>query len=146
MTVLVVGGGGFLGAELVRQASAAGHRVAATFATRPCDGPEATWYEVDLRVGDRVEEIVASLAPCVVINASSGGADWAVTADGSVRLAMAGAKYGCRLVHVSSDAVREWQTGHCPFVGQPDLVVELLQELLVTDPVRRRDEGVTTTR
>ncbi|MFE5077696.1 sugar nucleotide-binding protein [Streptomyces halstedii] len=105
MAVLVVGGGGFLGAELVRQASATGHRVAVTFATRPCDGPEATWYELDLRVGDRAEEIVASLAPCVVINASSGGADWAVTADGSVRLAMAVAKYGCRLVHVSSDAV-----------------------------------------
>ncbi|MEU1199728.1 alpha/beta hydrolase [Streptomyces sp. NPDC005813] len=42
--------------------------------------------------------------------------------------------------------VREWQTGHSPFVGQPDLVVELLQELLVTTSPRRRDEGVTTTR
>lgn len=26
--------------------------------------------------------------------------------------------------------VREWQTGHSPFVGRPDLVVSLLQELL----------------
>ena len=26
--------------------------------------------------------------------------------------------------------VREWQTGHSPFVGRPDLIVELLQELL----------------
>ena len=26
--------------------------------------------------------------------------------------------------------VREWQSGHSPFVGQPDLIVELLQELL----------------
>ncbi|MEV6426116.1 alpha/beta hydrolase [Streptomyces sp. NPDC051662] len=42
--------------------------------------------------------------------------------------------------------VREWQTGHSPFVGQPDLIVELLQELLATDTPRRRDEGVTTTR
>ncbi|MFJ3185328.1 sugar nucleotide-binding protein [Streptomyces halstedii] len=122
MTVLVVGGGGLLGAELVRQASAAGHRVAATFATRPCDGPEATWYEVDLRVGDRVEEIVASLAPCVVINASSGGADWAVTADGSVRMAMAVAKYGCRLVHVSSDAVFSGARVHYDESCRPDPV------------------------
>lgn len=30
-------------------------------------------------------------------------------------------------------SVREWQTGHSPFVGQPDLIVELLQELLATD-------------
>ncbi|WP_333742993.1 SDR family oxidoreductase [Streptomyces ardesiacus] len=105
MTVLIVGGSGFLGTVLVRQASAAGHRVAATFATRPCDGPEATWHEVDLRDGSRVEEVVASLAPCVVINASSGSADWAVTAEGPVRLAMTAVKYDCRLVHVSSDAV-----------------------------------------
>ncbi|KOU14105.1 hydrolase [Streptomyces sp. WM6372] len=26
--------------------------------------------------------------------------------------------------------VREWQTGHSPFAGQPDLIVELLRELL----------------
>ncbi|WP_327739767.1 alpha/beta hydrolase [Streptomyces nojiriensis] len=29
-------------------------------------------------------------------------------------------------------AVREWQTGHSPFVGQPRLVVGLLQELLAS--------------
>ncbi|MGW6578212.1 alpha/beta fold hydrolase [Streptomyces globisporus] len=28
--------------------------------------------------------------------------------------------------------VRVWQTGHSPFVGQPDLIVELLRELLPT--------------
>ncbi|MFJ9320021.1 alpha/beta hydrolase [Streptomyces globisporus] len=28
--------------------------------------------------------------------------------------------------------VREWRTGHSPFVGQPDLLVGLLRELLVT--------------
>uniref|UniRef100_A0AAU2VQ90 Alpha/beta hydrolase n=1 Tax=Streptomyces sp. NBC_00008 TaxID=2903610 RepID=A0AAU2VQ90_9ACTN len=28
--------------------------------------------------------------------------------------------------------VREWQTGHSPFVGQPDLIVELLKEMLTT--------------
>jgi pimeloyl-ACP methyl ester carboxylesterase len=42
--------------------------------------------------------------------------------------------------------VREWQTGHSPFVGQPDLIVELLQELLATNTLCRRDKGVTTTR
>ncbi|MFI9604875.1 alpha/beta hydrolase [Streptomyces sp. NPDC052043] len=42
--------------------------------------------------------------------------------------------------------VREWRTGHSPFVGQPDLIVELLQELLATDTPRRRDvpEAVRT--
>lgn len=82
MTVLIVGGSGFLGTELVRQASAAGHHTAATFATRPGSSPEATWYDLDLRDGDRVDEVVASLAPCTVVNVSSGSADWAVTAEG----------------------------------------------------------------
>ncbi|MEU6251203.1 alpha/beta hydrolase [Streptomyces sp. NPDC047043] len=33
--------------------------------------------------------------------------------------------------------VHEWQTSHSPFVGQPDLIVELLQELLGTSISRR---------
>ncbi|WP_373689027.1 hypothetical protein [Streptomyces sp. Rer75] len=41
MTVLIIGGSGFLGAELVRQAAAAGHATAATFATRPGSTPGA---------------------------------------------------------------------------------------------------------
>ncbi|MCX4573006.1 alpha/beta hydrolase [Streptomyces sp. NBC_01571] len=41
--------------------------------------------------------------------------------------------------------VREWQTGHSPFVGQPDLVVELLRELIATTS-RGRDERAATTR
>ncbi|WP_326701492.1 alpha/beta hydrolase [Streptomyces sp. NBC_01754] len=42
--------------------------------------------------------------------------------------------------------VREWQTGHCPFVGQPRLIVELVRELLATNTSRSQDEGATTTR
>jgi pimeloyl-ACP methyl ester carboxylesterase len=42
--------------------------------------------------------------------------------------------------------VREWQTGHSPFVGQPDLIVELLRELLTTRIAPRRNQEVTTTR
>ncbi|MFD9607355.1 alpha/beta fold hydrolase [Streptomyces sp. NPDC059970] len=28
------------------------------------------------------------------------------------------------------DSVREWQTGHSPFVGRPELVIDLVLELL----------------
>ncbi|MBE1599931.1 hypothetical protein [Streptomyces stelliscabiei] len=35
MTVLIIRGSGFLGTELARQATAAGHETAATFATTP---------------------------------------------------------------------------------------------------------------
>ncbi|WP_043173378.1 alpha/beta hydrolase [Streptomyces sp. NRRL B-24484] len=41
---------------------------------------------------------------------------------------------------------REWQTGHSPFVGQPDLVVELLRELLPARISPRRNQEATTTR
>ncbi|MEU6014332.1 sugar nucleotide-binding protein [Streptomyces sp. NPDC047515] len=105
MTILIIGGSGFLGTELVRQAAAAGHATAATFATRPSSTPEVTWHALDLRNPERVEAVVAEAAPRVVVNATSGKSDWAITAEGPVRLAMAAAKYGCRLVHVSSDAV-----------------------------------------
>ncbi|MEV7384012.1 SDR family oxidoreductase [Streptomyces lydicus] len=105
MTILIIGGSGFLGAELVRQAAVAGHATAATFATRPGRSAEVTWHALDLRDPERVEAVVAEAAPRLVVNATSGGSDWAVTAEGPVRLAMAAAKYGCRLVHVSSDAV-----------------------------------------
>ncbi|MEU6277192.1 alpha/beta hydrolase [Streptomyces populi] len=42
--------------------------------------------------------------------------------------------------------VRVWQTGHSPFVGQPDLIVKLLRELLPTRITPRRNQEVTTTR
>lgn len=105
MTILIIGGSGFLGSELVRQAVVAGHATAATFASRPGSTAEVTWHALDLRDPERVEAVVAEVAPRLVVNATSGGSDWAVTAEGPVRLAMAAAKYGCRLVHVSGDAV-----------------------------------------
>jgi len=105
MTVLIIGGSGFLGAELIRQAISAGHTTAATYATKPGNISEVAWYPLDLRDTGCVDAIMAEVSPRLVVNASSGNADWAVTAEGPVRLAMAAARYGSRLVHVSSDAV-----------------------------------------
>ncbi|MFJ3306788.1 SDR family oxidoreductase [Streptomyces sp. NPDC086549] len=105
MTVVIIGGSGFLGTELIRQATTAGHATAATYATKPGNISEVAWYPLDLRDTGRVDAVMAEVGPRLVVNASSGNADWAVTAQGPVRLAMAAAKYGSRLVHVSSDAV-----------------------------------------
>ncbi|MFF4273618.1 SDR family oxidoreductase [Streptomyces sp. NPDC001536] len=105
MRVLIVGGSGFLGTELVRRATAAGWETAATYRSRPGSTPGASWHQVDLRVPRQIDEVLASVAPDVVVNATSGQSDWAVTADGSIRLAMAVTRRGRRLVHVSSDAV-----------------------------------------
>ncbi|MFJ6783573.1 SDR family oxidoreductase [Streptomyces yangpuensis] len=105
MTVLIVGGSGFLGAELVRQSVAAGHTTAATFATRPGSARAVAWHALDLRNPVSVDAVVAEVSPRIIVNASSGKADWKVTAEGPIRLAMAAANSGSRMIHVSSDAV-----------------------------------------
>lgn len=102
---MIIGGSGFLGAELVRRAVSAGRRPAATFHSRPGNGDGAAWHHLDLRDPAGLEEVLDIVAPAAVINATSGGADWAVTAEGGIRLGRASAERGIRLVHVSSDAI-----------------------------------------
>lgn len=123
MRVLIVGGSGFLGTELARQAVAAGWETAGTYCSRPGSVPGVSWHRLDLRAPGHVGKVLAAVAPTVVINATSGGSDWAVTADGSIRVAMAAAaQRGCRLVHVSSDAVFSGSRIHYDESCPPDPV------------------------
>ncbi|MFB7054371.1 SDR family oxidoreductase [Streptomyces vinaceus] len=105
MTVLIVGGSGFLGTELVRQARAAGHSTVATYATQPSSASPSVWRHLDLRDAGNLDAVMSEVRPHLVINASSGSAHWPTTAEGPIRLAMTAAKYGTRIVHVSSDAI-----------------------------------------
>ncbi|MEU4359951.1 SDR family oxidoreductase [Streptomyces virginiae] len=105
MTVLIVGGSGFLGAELARQGRSAGWETAATFHSHPGESAGVSWHRLDLRNPANLQEVLDAVSPTAVINASSGGAEWAVTAEGGMRLAQAAAHRGIKLVHVSSDAV-----------------------------------------
>ncbi|NUS88966.1 MAG: sugar nucleotide-binding protein [Streptomyces sp.] len=105
MTVLIVGGSGFLGAELARQGRAAGRETAATFHSHPGEIAGVTWHRLDLRNPASLREVLDAVSPTAVVDASSGGSEWGVTAEGGMRLAHAAAQRGIRLVHVSSDAV-----------------------------------------
>ncbi|HKX66297.1 MAG TPA: sugar nucleotide-binding protein [Intrasporangium sp.] len=105
MHLLVVGGSGFLGREIVRQSRAAGHAVTATFHSAAPLPPGPDWRQVDVRDRDVVTRLAEDARPDLVINAAYLQADWATTADGATHVALAAAAVGARLVHVSSDVV-----------------------------------------
>ena len=104
MDLLVIGGSGFLGRAVTRQALLAGHRVVATCHTGvpPAGGD---WRAVDIRRRDDVTALAAAVRPEVIVNAAYVQSDWETTADGGTNVALAAAAAGARLVHVSSDAV-----------------------------------------
>ncbi|MFF2571204.1 SDR family oxidoreductase [Streptomyces sp. NPDC058084] len=120
MTTLIIGGSGFLGNELVRQAAAAGHTTAATYATKPGDTVQAKWHSLDLTEATHLDEVMAEVQPSLVINVSSSKDDWTVTGQGPIRIAMAAAKHGTRLVHVSSDAIFSGARVHYDESSLPD--------------------------
>lgn len=122
MKVMIIGGSGFLGTELVRQATTTGWKTAATYRSRPGSTPGVAWFPLDLCDAEQIDEVLAAAAPEVVINATSGQDDWAVTADGAVRVALAMARHSCRLVHVSSDAVFSGSRVHYDETCLPDPV------------------------
>jgi dTDP-4-dehydrorhamnose reductase len=120
--ILVVGGSGFLGGELVRQSVMAGHDVVATYRTGPGEAAGAEWRPLDIRRREDVEALTASVRPDVVVNAAYVQADWATTADGAAHVALAAAAAGARLVHVSSDAVFSGAAVHYDETCVPDPV------------------------
>ncbi|MGW0195640.1 SDR family oxidoreductase [Nonomuraea sp. NPDC003201] len=105
MRILIVGGSGFLGAELVRQSATAGDVVAATCLTRPGTAAGADWLPLDVRDRTAVADLIGAFSPDVVINAAYRQSDWVTTAMGAAHVAVAASGNGARLVHVSSDAV-----------------------------------------
>ncbi|WP_182881566.1 sugar nucleotide-binding protein [Microbispora sp. H10949] len=80
MRILIVGGSGLLGGELVRQATTAGQIVAATYLTRPGAVPGAEWLPLDVRDRKAVFGLIGAIGPDVVVNAAFRQPDWETTA------------------------------------------------------------------
>ncbi|GAA4949712.1 dTDP-4-dehydrorhamnose reductase [Nonomuraea thailandensis] len=118
MKMLIVGGSGFLGGELVRRCAAEGHDVAATCLSRPGERAQATWLRVDVRERRDVAAAIDTFRPEVTINAAYRQGDWAITAEGAANVAAGVARVGGRLVQVSSDVVfsgaAKWYDETCP--------------------------------
>ena len=122
MKILVVGGSGFLGGELVRRSVAAGHDVVATYRSRPGSLDGIDWQPLDIRGREEVAALTHAARPDIVVNAAYVQADWATTADGAAHVALAAAAAGARLVHVSSDAVFSGAAVHYDETCVPDPV------------------------
>lgn len=102
-TVLVTGGAGYLGRELVRRARAGGWDVRATFFTRPPQSSDADWRRVDVR--DEVAVAAAMQGVDAVVHTAYRQHEeaWTTNVDGSA--VVAAAARARRLVHLSTDLV-----------------------------------------
>ncbi|HEU4946705.1 MAG TPA: sugar nucleotide-binding protein [Kribbella sp.] len=104
MTILITGGTGRLGGELIGQA--VGREVVATYHHRaPAEAAGVDWRWLDIRRQTDVNALIEELRPAAVIHTAYVQSDWTSTADGAVYVAAAAAVVGARLVHVSSDLV-----------------------------------------
>lgn len=107
--LLITGGTGYLGGELVRQAQAEGWHVTATYFRHavPAD-PATTWIALDVRDDRAVAAACDAAQPDVVIHTAFRQYDpdlWPVTAGGTRNIAIAARVCGARLIHLSSDVI-----------------------------------------
>ena len=112
MKILVTGGAGYLGAEVARQAVAAGHDVLATqLSALPQNGRPV---RLDLRDDDEVHRCLLKHGPELVLHTAYRQADEALDGDvvrATRNVALASHRAGARLVHLSTGLVFDGEDG-----------------------------------
>ncbi len=106
--LLVTGGCGYLGSELVRRAPALGWDVRATWWRRAPLG-EAEWVQADVRDPVSLRRVVDGVDAVIHTAYVQGEGEWQVNVDGSA--AVAAAARGRRLIHLSTDLIFDGTRG-----------------------------------
>jgi dTDP-4-dehydrorhamnose reductase len=106
--ILVTGGCGYLGRELVRRAPGRGWTVRATWWQREPDG-EAEWLRADVRDPAQMQRAVDGVDAVIHTAYRQDSEEWEVNAVGSA--VVAEAARDLRLVHLSSDIVFDGSRG-----------------------------------
>jgi dTDP-4-dehydrorhamnose reductase len=117
--LLVTGGCGYLGRELVARAPQHGWNVRATWFERPPRG-EAEWVRVDVREAADVAEAMSGVDAVVHTAYVQGESEWEVNVAGSETVAHASSAR--RLVHLSTDLVFGGDRGRYREDDAPDPV------------------------
>jgi len=106
--ILITGGTGYLGTELIQQARASGWEVGATSFSSLPDDEGSAWMQLDIRDEPAVARAFEAWRPDVVIHTAyrlRGPDLWSTSAKGAGVVARVACAVGARLIHMSSDAL-----------------------------------------
>jgi dTDP-4-dehydrorhamnose reductase len=106
--LLITGGTGYLGTELIQQARAGGWEVGATSFSNLPDGQGIAWMQLDIRDEPAVARAFGAWRPDLVIHTAyrlRGPDLWSTSAEGAGVIARVARAAGARLIHMSSDAL-----------------------------------------
>jgi dTDP-4-dehydrorhamnose reductase len=106
--ILITGGTGYLGAELLQRARTGGWDIGATSFSSLPDDDGIAWLQLDIRDEPAVVRAFDTWRPDVVIHTAyrQRGPDlWSTSAEGAGVVARVAREAGARLIHMSSDAL-----------------------------------------
>ena len=113
--LLITGGSGYLGGQLVKTARALGWRVYATYYTSPFALSGGTAVPLDLRNPEKTRAVIRNIHPQAIIHTacSNRGEQPQAIVSAATSVASAAREWDGRLVHVSSDMVFDGE--HPPY-------------------------------